>query len=414
MARSAGRRAFGVGVAALLGLVWTAAAVVAGPAERAVSGRWDATVTVNNVEIPFVFEIAGRGQTVTGSFFNGDRRISSAPARVSDGRLRLSFDQYAATLDLTVEDGRLSGEYRRAPKTVYPFTAVPAAAAATAPAGPPIAGVWIVQAKSNKGEKAWRFIARESRGQVSATILRVDGDTGTLTGAFRGDRYVLSHFSGARPLLLEVTPHPDGTLTLRQNGRTELTAVRDSDPRAASIGEPTNPSEHTTVKDAGAPFAFSFPDLSGRVVSNTDAQFEGKVVLVNISGSWCPNCHDEAPFLAALYRKYHDRGLEIVTLSFEDEAQLANPTRLRAFIDSYGLKYTVLLAGEPEQVNDKVPQAVNLNAFPTTFILGRDGRVRGTHAGFPSPGSGEFYKQAEQSVSAEIERLLGERKGAQP
>jgi len=274
--------------------------------------------------------------------------------------------------------------------------------------------VWIVQAKGNKGEKAWRFIARESHGEVSATILRVDGDTGTLTGSFRGDRYVLSHFSGARPLLLEVVPHADGTLTLRQNGRTELTAVRDSDPRAAEIGEPADPAEHTTVKDPDAPFAFSFPDLSGRQVSNTDAQFAGKVVLVNISGSWCPNCHDEAPFLAALYRKYHDRGLEIVTLSFEDSEQLANPTRLRAFIDSYGLKYTVLLAGEPEQVNEKVPQAVNLNAFPTTFILGRDGRVRGTHAGFPSPGSGEFYTQAEHSVTAEIERLLGERKGTRP
>jgi peroxiredoxin len=413
MSSSAGRRAAGIGVAAVLGVLWTAAGI-AGPAERAVTGRWNATVTVGGVEVPFVFEIAGRGESVSGSFFNGDRKISSAPARVIAGRLRLAFDQYAATLDVTVEEGRLTGEYRRAPKTAYPFTAVPAVAVSAPPAGPPIAGVWIVQAKGNKGEKAWRFIARESHGEVRATILRVDGDTGTLTGSFRGDRYVLSHFSGARPLLLEVVPHADGTLTLRQNGRTELTAVRDSDPRAAEIGEPADPAEHTTVRDPDAPFAFSFPDLSGRQISNTDAQFAGKVVLVNISGSWCPNCHDEAPFLAALYRKYHDRGLEIVTLSFEDSEQLANPTRLRAFIDSYGLQYTVLLAGEPEQVNERVPQAVNLNAFPTTFILGRDGRVRGTHAGFPSPGSGEFYTLAEHSVSVEIERLLGERKGTRP
>ncbi|MEZ5286715.1 MAG: TlpA disulfide reductase family protein [Vicinamibacterales bacterium] len=46
-------------------------------------------------------------------------------------------------------------------------------------------------------------------------------------------------------------------------------------------------------------------------------RFRGKVVLVNISGSWCPNCHDEAPFLAALHRRFKDRGFEIVTLSFE-------------------------------------------------------------------------------------------------
>ena len=141
--------------------------------------------------------------------------------------------------------------------------------------------------------------------------------------------------------------------------------------------------------------------------------FAGKVVLVNISGSWCPNCHDEAPFLASLFKKYRDRGLEIVTLSFEEPDQLANPTRLRAFIDTYGLQYTVLLAGEPDQLEAKVPQAVNLNAFPTTFILGRDGRVRGVHAGFPSPGSGAFYEQAEHALIADVERLLAERGGTQ-
>jgi hypothetical protein len=71
----------------------------------------------------------------------------------------------------------------------------------------------------------------------------------------------------------------------------------------------------------------------------------------------------------------------------------------------------VLLAGETEQMNEKVPQGVNLNAFPTTFILGRDGRVRGVHAGFPSPGSGEFYRKAEREMTAEVERLLAERAG---
>ena len=223
----------------------------------------------------------------------------------------------------------------------------------------------------------------------------------------------MSHFSGARPLLLEVTLQFDGSLLLRQNGKNELTAVRESDARATALGLPTDPSRHTTVADTSEPFRFSFPDLSGRVVSNTDAQFAGKVVLVNISGSWCPNCHDEAPFLASIYKKYQAQGLEVVTLSFEDGDQLANPTRLRAFVATYGLEHMVLLAGNPDDLNAKVPQAVNLNAFPTTFILGRDGRVRGVHAGFPSQGSGEFYVKAEQDITREIERLLAERVGSE-
>jgi peroxiredoxin len=378
---------------------------------RSLAGRWDAIVVANGVEVPFPFEIVSDGSSLRGSFFNGDRRITSTAGRFEDGTLVLTFGQYAATLRAKVAEGKLDGEYQRARGGPLPFRAVRAPKSRPAAAkAPSIDGTWIVTAKSTKGESAWRFIAKQSGADVSATILRVDGDTGTLTGSYRDGRFVLSHFSGARPLLLEVTPAADGTLTLRQNGQAEvLVAAREDAPRAKSIGAPTDPAQHTSVKDAGEPFRFSFPDLQGRIVSNTDPKFAGKVVLINISGSWCPNCHDEAPFLAALYRKYRGQGLEIVTLSFEEADQLKNPTRLRAFIDTYGLTYTVLLAGEPEQLAEKVPQAVNLNAFPTTFFIGRDGRVRGVHAGFPSPGSGAFYTKAEREITSKVERLLAER-----
>jgi peroxiredoxin len=195
---------------------------------------------------------------------------------------------------------------------------------------------------------------------------------------------------------------------LELNKKTELRAARADTAAAAAIGAPSDSGRHTRMKDPSEPFRFSFPDLEGRIVANTDAKFQGKVVLVNTSGSWCPNCHDEAPFLVALYRKYRAQGLEIVSLSFEDTAQLENPERLRAFIEEYGIEYTVLLPGEPKELADKVPQAVNLNSFPTTFILGRDGRVRAVHAGFPSPGSGKFYEDAARELTEQVERLLAE------
>ena len=66
------------------------------------------------------------------------------------------------------------------------------------------------------------------------------------------------------------------------------------------------------------------------------------------------------------------------------------------------------LAGVPDELSAKVPQAVNLNAFPTTFILGRDGRVRAVHAGFPSPASGSFYTEVIDEVTSQIEELLAE------
>jgi peroxiredoxin len=162
------------------------------------------------------------------------------------------------------------------------------------------------------------------------------------------------------------------------------------------------------VKDPSEPLRFSFPDLNGKLVSNTDARFRGKVLLVNIGGSWCPNCHDEVPFLVDLYRQYRSRGLEIVGLSFEEAAQLKNPTRLKAFIKRYGVDYTVLLPGEPKEAPDKLPQAVNLNSFPTTFFVGRDGRVRGVTAGFPGKASGKFHDDAKADVIGRVERMLAE------
>jgi len=176
------------------------------------------------------------------------------------------------------------------------------------------------------------------------------------------------------------------------------------------LPEPTDPSTHTRVKDASQPFLFSFPDLTGKLVSSDDARFRGKVVLVNITGSWCPNCHDEAPFLAELYRKYRGQGLEIVALSFEEADQLKDPTRLRAFIKKYGIEYTVLLGGEPAEAKAKLAQAENWDAWPTTFFIDREGLARAVHAGFPGSASGELYGQAKQEFVSNVEKLLADGK----
>src|SRR5258708_39169090 len=96
------------------------------------------------------------------------------------------------------------------------------------------------------------------------------------------------------------------------------------------------------VTDPSAKFKFSFPDLDGHIVSDTDQRFRGKVVIVSLTGTWCPNCHDEAPFLAQLYSDYRGKGLEIVALAFEEPAQLKDLSRVRAFIRQYQIDYAFL------------------------------------------------------------------------
>ena len=395
-------------VAALLALAALPARVEA----QSISGLWDASVVVNGgIEVPFRFEIAGSGTAIKGSFFNGDEKVTSTTGSFENGALTLSFDEYGTKVEATLKDGRLEGQYSRGTRGApYPFQAKRFAPAPVGDAPiPPIAGLWNIQVgKSSKGEAAWQLIVRQSGAEASAAILRVDGDTGTLTGTYRDGKFVLSHFSGARPLRLELTPASDGTLSVVQNKDNPFTAVRADQARAKGLPQPSDPSRFTSVKDPTEPFRFSFPDLNGRVVSNTDEKFRGKVVIVSISGSWCPNCHDEAPFLGELYKKYRSRGLEIVSLSFEEEAQLKNPVRLRAFMKRYGIEYTVLIPGDPKELAERVPQGVNLSSFPTTFFIGRDGRVRAVHAGFPGKASGEFHTQAKEESTATVERLLAE------
>jgi peroxiredoxin len=278
---------------------------------------------------------------------------------------------------------------------------------------PSIDGLWEIPNKSGKGEAAWRFVvqqgSRQSGANVSATILRVDGDTGTISGTFRNGKFVLSHFDGARAHLLEVTPASDGTLDILQDGKTKLTAYRPAAARAKGLPEPTDPNLHTTMKDPSEPFRFSFPDLNGRVVSNADARFRAKVLVVEITGSWCPNCHDEAPYLAEMYRKFGRQGLEIVSLSFEETEQLKDPARLRAFVKKYGLEFPVLLCGDPDEANAKLSQLVNWNTWPATLFIDRKGLVRGIHSGFPSAGSGELFQQAKDEFNIEVGRLLAEK-----
>jgi thiol-disulfide isomerase/thioredoxin len=376
-----------------------------------IAGRWDATIQINGVETPFPLEITGSGANITGSFFNGDDKYTSTKGSYQNGKLVLNWDYYAATLEATMKDGVLDGQYAGTRRMKGPFAIH---AKRTVPEGPSTAsapnidGLWEIPNKSGKGELAWRFIVQQSGKKAAATILRVDGDTGTISGTFQNGKFVLSHFDGARAHLMQITPASDGTLDILQDANTKYTAYRPAAARAKGLPEPDDPNLHTTVKNPNEPFRFSFPDLKGRLVSNTDARFQGKVRVIEITGSWCPNCHDEAPFLAEMYRKYNPQGLEIVSLSFEEADQLKDPVRLRAFAQKYGLEFSVLVCGDPDEANAKLTQLVNWNTWPATIFIDKKDRVRSVHAGFPSAGSGDLFRQAKEEFNIQVGRLLAE------
>ena len=388
---------------------------------NSVDGRWDATVTINGTAIPFRLDISGEGANLTGTLYNGDVKETTTSSKVDNGTIVLNYETYLTSIKATAKDGQLEGTVQGRFEqerylTTYPFQAKRYAPAAVSASNvPSIAGQWIVPYNSGKGEKAWRLIVKQAGAEVTAAILRVDGDTGALTGTWQNGEFVLSTFDGARAMLLEITPNKDGTLELHESGpyipKDQLIAYRPEVAKAKGLPEPADYTTHTTMKDPNEVFAYSFPDVNGNVLSNEDPKFKGKVVLAIVTGTWCPNCHDEAQYLVQLYAKYHNQGLEIVALDFEEPEQQEDLGRVHAFIKQYNVPYTYLIAGAPAEMWEKVPQAVNLNTWPATLFVGRDGRVKHIHAGFAAPASGEYNAQLKQEFTSTIEKLLAEKDG---
>jgi thiol-disulfide isomerase/thioredoxin len=389
------------------------------PAQTAarVDGLWDATIAAAGATIPFRFEIATSGTTAQGFFFEGDRKVESTSGTFANGVLTLVWDHLNTTLELTLSGDTLTGTYvnnrpNSKPQAVEMRRFAPVSSDAAD--APQVAGTWEMrrlaqEANAPRDTRTWQLFLRQSGAEVSGSILRIDGDTGTLVGRWKDGTLTLSHFAGERPNLLEATPNADGTLNVTLNSSAHYVVVRRGDARAKGIPEPPDPSRYTSVKDPTAPFAFAFPDLTGKIVSNADPAFKGKVVVLAIGGSWCPNCHDEAPFLNELYTTYHGRGLEVVGLMFENDANpdVARP-RVRAFIKRFAIPYQMLIAGTTQNIGEKLPQIVNFGAYPTTIFLGRDGKVRSLHAGFASPATGEEHTRLKSEVRALVERLLAE------
>jgi thiol-disulfide isomerase/thioredoxin len=429
------------------------------PNSSAIVGIWQGTATVRGgQQVPVTLRVSADGSSLKLALLNGPAAHpdeSPASSVTFDGtHLVASYDYFARKLEATLAEGTLTGTYGSANPggrggAGTPFTLARVAKASdpeAAPGAPDIHGSWWIETKSAKGEAAWEFRVDPPSGKspvVKAVIQRIDGDTGGLWGTWNGTSYTVGHFNAAGAALYSVTPQPDGTLLVKnllQGGPTgggrrgaaetasapgltpasapvavpaarpsEWVARRAEEAKKENLAAPTDPTQQTTVKDPSVPFAFSFPDLSGKIVSNTDPQFRGKVVIVAVGGSWCPNCHDEAPFLVSLYKRFHSKGLEIVGLDFEQGDPETDTARLKAFIAHYGIPYPVLAAGTTELLAEKIPQGVNLNCWPTSFFLGRDGRVKLVHAGFAGPGNTAGHEELERDVTAFVEELLGDK-----
>jgi thiol-disulfide isomerase/thioredoxin len=173
-----------------------------------------------------------------------------------------------------------------------------------------------------------------------------------------------------------------------------------------------NPETLTFLNPGYKRLAFSFKDIEGNVVSLSDKRFRNKVVIVQLMGSWCPNCMDETSYLVDVYKKYHAEGLEVIALAFERESDELNAIRnLSRWRTHFSIPYTILLAGSSskDEASEKLPMLNRVLSFPTTIIIDRKMKVRRIYTGFSGPGTGEYYTDFTNRMDLLLVDLLGER-----
>jgi thiol-disulfide isomerase/thioredoxin len=403
--------------ALLLALAVTAAGC--GPRSRELQpGSYRAELEVPGGELPFALDVAREEQGFVLYLINGKERVRVAEVTIAAGRLKARMPGYENTLTARISGDELEGEVTLlrtgGQKQVLPFRAElgPAWRFFEEPLtdNADFAGRWSVTFTDDDGKQSpgvGEFV--QSFGTVTGTVLTPAGDYRFLAGDVRGDELYLSRFDGAQAHLYRAKLDARGKLVGEhwsgKFGHERFVAVRNPDAAldASSVA--------TGLKDPGVKLEFEFPDLDGTRVSFADPRFQGKVVIVALAGSWCPNCHDEAAFLVPLYGKYRGQGLEIVSLMFEhfgDFAQAAAATR--RFRKEFGIDYLTLVAGTSDKVEaaKALPQLTGVFAFPTTIFVDRTGRVRKIHAGFSGPATGQHYTALTQDFTALVETMLAE------
>lgn len=379
-----------------------------------VSGMWDATVVADGVAVPFSMRLKQTGTAAQGVLFDGRIEYPSDAGAFDGSKLHLHWNITNADLDAAWDGTELTGTFitRRSnskllKKTITARPAVPPPAAGPKPVS--VAGAWTLKGEDGNPKNVWSIRIQQKGAEVSGAIQRVDGDSGTLTGRVTGNALVMSHFSGIRPAVLRGKLEADGMLHLAYNDALKMTGIRETAAEKQGV-KPVDPKSYTRMKYPDRRFPFAFPDVTGKIVSAGDARFRGKVVLINLTGSWCPNCNDDAPFLDQLYRRYKSAGLEVVGLSFESGDIDYDRQRVKEFIARNGVTYPILIAGTTDNVAQVLPFVENFAAFPTTFFVGRDGTVKVIHDGFSGVSTGAAHVKLKQEIEAQVKELLADRR----
>lgn len=382
------------------------------------AGTWRTVLKAQGQEIPFIMQAEENNGRQTLYLINGSERIMLDEIQEIGDSVRIRLHIFDADLIAKVEGDKMAGRFVRndlATRYSVPFTAQFGKQNRfdENPESPAFNydGKWEV-VFTNKEGKSYNAIGifNQIDGKLTGTFLTETGDYRYLDGQVNGEQLKLSTFDGNHAYLFTAVPATNETLQGEfysgMSGFETWTARRNEEARL------TNADSLTFLKPSYDRLSFTFPDLNGKKVSLSDPKYKGKVVIVQLLGTWCPNCLDETLFLSPFYDQNKSRGLEIIGLGFERSPEFEKAAaRLQKMKDRLNINYDLLVAGvsDKEAAANALPALNHVMSFPTTIFIDRNGQVRKIHTGFSGPGTGKYYEEFVADFNKTVDELLAER-----
>lgn len=379
------------------------------------TGHYRGTFEVmDNELLPFNFEVLSKDKL---KLTNADEVIEVDEIIYRNDSVFIMFPYFETYFAATFDSDNLRGTYIEESRDRYvPFTAEydnSTRFKTTKTENANVDGIW--EAVFSKGIAGAEYVAKgtftQEGNKVTGTFSTPTGDYRFLEGSVEGSQLLLSTFDTAHAFLFKATV-TDSTL---ENGMF-YSGNHFKEPFVAKRNESyvlPDANELTFLKQGYDKLAFTFPDLNGNPVSLEDERFKGKVVLVQIMGSYCPNCLDESKFYAKYYEANKNKDLEIIALAFEnaktEEKAMQRITRMK---ERVGINYPILLAqygtNSKQKAQEKLPMLNHVLSYPTTVYIDKQGNVRKIHTGFSGPATGDKYTAFVKEFNAFMGELLSE------
>jgi len=276
-----------------------------------------------------------------------------------------------------------------------------------------ISGKWDVTiTRANGTLRKAVAVFQQQNDKLTGTFLTPSGDYRYLEGIVTGDSLKLSTFDGAHAYAFyakidDAKNISGGVFYSGFNGKETWIAVKNDTISLPLQNAPAG------LREGESKLNFSFIDLDGKQVSINDERYRNKVVIIQIMGSWCPNCMDETKFLSDYYNKNKNRGVEVIGLAYENSTDPERSTKsLQKFQRLFNVQYPMLITGATASDDSKtektLPQLTPIRSFPTTIFIDKKGKVRQIKGTFYGPGSGKYYEDFKKEFYSIVDGLLNE------